>query len=69
MPVKIENRVYYRTAEVCQAAGISKTTLFRWLKEGYLGKSKRRDIRGWRLFTKQEIDSLLARINQIDEGG
>ena len=34
MPVVINNQTYYRTAEVCRIVGISRNTLFRWLKEG-----------------------------------
>ena len=69
MPKIIENKKYYRTSEVCRAVGISKTTLFRWFKEGIYGEAKRRDIRGWRLFTKEEIDSLIFQVNQINENG
>jgi len=34
MAVAINGQTYYRTAELCRMAGINKTTLFRWLKEG-----------------------------------
>jgi transposase-like protein len=33
MPVKIDGRIYYRTAEVCQIVGIGKSTLFRWIRQ------------------------------------
>jgi|WetSurMetagenome_2_1015567.scaffolds.fasta_scaffold02181_7 DNA-binding transcriptional MerR regulator len=69
MSVKIENRKYYRTAEVCRTVGISKATLFRWLKEGTCGNFDRRDIRGWRLFTREEIETLKNQVCQIDEKG
>jgi predicted site-specific integrase-resolvase len=69
MSVKIENRKYYRTAEVCRTVGISKATLFRWLKDGACGNFQRRDIRGWRLFTREEIETLKTQVSQINEKG
>jgi len=59
---------YYRTAEVCQAAGISKPTLFRRLREGTFSEAKRRDMRGWRLFTREELDAIVLQANRINEG-
>ena len=67
MSVKINGQTYYRTAEVCRTVGISKTTLFRWLKRGVFKGARHRDRRGWRLFTEEEIDTLNAEVNQIDE--
>lgn len=69
MPVTINGQTYYRTVEVCRTAGISRTTLFRWLKQGILSKSERRDRRGWRLFTGDEIDGLNKEVNQINRTG
>ena len=67
MPVTINGQTYYRTAEVCRRIGISRTTLFRWLKEGIFGEAECRDRRGWRLFTEDEIDSLKVEVNKIDK--
>lgn len=33
MPIEINGRTYYGTAEVCQIVGIGKSTLFRWIKK------------------------------------
>lgn len=33
MPVVINDQTYYRTAEICRMIGISRNTLFRWLKD------------------------------------
>ena len=65
MAVKVNGQTYYRTAEVCRIVGISRTTLFRWLKEGVSSEAKHRDRRGWRLFTENEIDILKAEVNHI----
>lgn len=65
MPVTIDGRTYYRTAEVFRAIGISRNTLYRWLHKGTLASFKRRDSRGWRLFTREEIERLNKTINTI----
>ena len=65
MTIKLDGKNYYRTAEVCRIVGISRTTLFRWLKEGVLGKAVHRDRRGWRLFTEEEVDVLKTEANRI----
>jgi predicted site-specific integrase-resolvase len=57
MAIKINGQVYYRTAEACTKAGISRATLFRWLKAGVL-KTTRRDRRGWHIFTEKDLDQL-----------
>lgn len=67
MTLTLKGIKYFRTAEVCEMAGISRTTLFRWLKSDLLGESVARDRRGWRLFTEQEVAQLKAEANRIDE--
>jgi len=67
MPVSLDGQNYYRTAEVCQMAGISRNTLFRWLKEGMIREPARRDWRGWRLFTQAQVDQLKERTIQSIE--
>lgn len=65
MPVIIEGRTYYRTAEVFRIIGVSRNTLYRWLKKEVLDGVERRDSRGWRLFTQTDIDQLNAAINCV----
>jgi len=65
MPVVINGKTYYRTAEACRIAGISKNTLFRWIRAGTFPEVQYRDRRGWRLFTKDELDRLKAEANRI----
>ena len=67
MTIVVNGQTYYRTAEVCQIIGISKSTLFRSLRQGILSEAKHRDRRGWRLFTKEEINRLNAKVNRIIE--
>jgi len=65
MPVIIDGQTYYRTAEVFRMIGISRNTLYRWLRKDILGGIEHRDSRGWRLFTRDEIDRLNTAINCI----
>ena len=65
MPVTMNGQTYYRTSEVCQMVGISRNTLFRWLKQNILNERERRDRRGWRLFTKAQVDKIAAEAHRI----
>jgi excisionase family DNA binding protein len=69
MAVQIGKKKYYRTMEACRILGISKTTFLRWLKQGDICGTSRRDFRGWRLFTKEEIEEIKEQINHVNEGG
>ncbi|MFC2024686.1 MerR family transcriptional regulator [Chloroflexota bacterium] len=64
MPITINGKVYYRTAEVCGILGISRNTLFRWLEQRVV-KYEYRDFRGWRLFTEDQIDIMKQRLYHI----
>ncbi|OGN88426.1 MAG: hypothetical protein A2Z74_05385 [Chloroflexi bacterium RBG_13_46_9] len=55
MSLVYNNRIYYRTSEICKAAGVSRTTLWRWIKAGVLVDSAKRDRRGWRLFSETDL--------------
>ncbi len=65
MPVTIEGQTYFRTSEVCQLTGISKSTLFRWLKQGFISTPTSRDWRMWRLFEDSQLQEIKARTGLI----
>ena len=67
MSITVNGQTYYRTTEVCRLVGISRTTLFRWLKDGVFEEAQHRDRRGWRLFTEDELDKLKTEANQINK--
>jgi predicted site-specific integrase-resolvase len=58
-----KNRLY--TAEAAKQAGISKATLLRWLKERKVPEVAR-DVRGWRVFTEEEVDKIREYANTIN---
>jgi DNA-binding transcriptional MerR regulator len=65
MPREIDGKRYYEAREVCRKAGISRPTLFRWLKQGILSKLHR-DRRGWRLFTEEDLNKIQAEAKKIE---
>jgi predicted site-specific integrase-resolvase len=65
MPVVINNQTYYRTAEVCRIVGISRNTLFRWLKEGVFSDVEYRGWRDWRLFTAAQLETVRTKTNHV----
>ena len=50
----------YSTAEICEMFGISKSTLFRWEREGQLPPISR-DISGQRLYTQEHLNAISER--------
>ena len=66
MPVVIKDQTYYRTVEVCRRVGISRNTLFRWLKEGVFSDVEYRDWRGWRLFTAAQVETIRTKTTQVN---
>ncbi len=65
MSIKISGETYYRTSEVAQIAGISRSTLLRWLDDGIIKNASRRDRRGWRLFTEADIKRIEDEANRV----
>lgn len=47
----------YKANEVCTLFDISKVTLFRWEKEGYISNVGR-DWRNWRLYSERNIKEI-----------
>lgn len=48
-------------AQTAAAAGISKPTLLRWIKEGKVDDAQQRDRNGWRIFSPGEVAQIKAR--------
>jgi len=67
MSLTVTGKTYFRTAEACRVAGISKNTFLRWVRDGSFPDVKHRDRRGWRLFTGEEVDRLKAEANRIGQ--
>ena len=65
MPIALNGKTYYRIAEACQIAGISKNTFLRWVREQRLSDTSCRDRRGWRVFDEDELQNLKDEANKI----
>jgi hypothetical protein len=66
MPVQIDGETYYRTHEVCELVAISRNTLFNLVERTIFRDVERRDYRGWRLFTLEDINQLRSKTNKIN---
>ena len=64
MTIEIEGQIYYKTLEACEKTGISRPTLFRWLKLGIL-KKYYKNHRGWRLFTEEDLATIRTEAKTI----
>jgi len=58
MPKEIDGKTYYLTSEACEMTGISRGTLFRWIREGIIRDVKLKDRNGWRLFTESDVKKI-----------
>jgi len=63
MPKEIKNKTYYLTGETCEMTGISRGTLFRWIREGIIPEASVKDRNGWRLFSDAEIKKIKSIVN------
>lgn len=59
-----DNR-YYTMHEVCSRLGVSKSTLFRWIKKDPDFDAQYRDRNGWRLYSEDEIERLDEAYNRL----
>ena len=67
MSLYVGGRRFYRVSEACNAAGISRPTFLRWVRQGTFADVRRRDWRGWRLFSDEDVRRLKTRVNQIQD--
>ena len=66
MSVLIKGQTYYRTREACEMVGVSRSTLLRWLKSGLLEDAAHRDRRGWRLFSRADIERIEVEASRMN---
>ena len=65
MPKEIKGKTYYLTSEACEMAGISRGTLFRWIREKIIDDVELKDRNGWRLFTEKEVKKIKAEATKV----
>jgi DNA-binding transcriptional MerR regulator len=54
---------YYKAAQVAQALGICKKTLFNWEKNGRIPNPKRDKTFGYRIYTQTDVGKLKKMIH------
>jgi len=59
----LEERYYLK--EILKRIDRNKTTLLRWEEKGLIPKAKR-DSRGWRYYSKEEMEKILDLIKKTD---
>ena len=58
MPIEVRGKRYYRTGKAVKMAGVSPSTLFRWIDTGIFEDDLVRDRRGRRLFSNEDVARL-----------
>ena len=64
-PMETAKQAHYRTKDVCALAGISRSTLLRWIEAGVIDDARYRDRKGWRIFTEEELHGIVEEANQL----
>jgi DNA-binding transcriptional MerR regulator len=55
----------YRLKDIQEKIDRDKSTLIRWEKEGLIHKAKR-DSRGWRYYSGEEVKDIVSRVLNTD---
>ena len=66
MPLEVGGIPYYRTTEAARRAGISRSTLLRWLSDERISIPDRRDRNGWRLFSDEDLVKLKEAVEHVE---
>ena len=56
---------YYRLQDILDKIDRNKTTLIRWEEEGLIPKAKR-DNRGWRCYSKKQVEEIVHLVQQTN---
>ncbi|MAF14217.1 MAG: hypothetical protein CMI53_05020 [Parcubacteria group bacterium] len=56
---------YYRLNDILNQIDRNKTTVIRWEELGLIPKAKR-DSRGWRYYTKEQVEQIITLVKKTD---
>ena len=65
MPITLDGEKVYRIGEALDLAGLSRSTYFRWVREGRIRDAEYRDRNGRRVFTSVELRNLKSEASQL----
>ena len=54
---------HYRVSDIAKRTDRTPTTILRWEKTGLIPRAKR-DSRGWRMYTKDDVESIVELIQR-----
>ena len=60
MSIMLEGEEVYRIGEALERAGLSRSTYYRWVREGRIDDTDYRDRNGRRVFTCEELKNLCS---------
>ena len=65
VPTTLNGWEVYRIGEALERAGLSRSTFFRWIREGRIKDTQFHDRNGRRVFTARELDELCAKAQRL----
>ena len=65
VPIILEGEEVYRIGEALELAGLSRSTYYRWVREGRIADTDYRDRNGRRVFTRDELENLCSIAQQL----
>ena len=65
MPIVLDGEEVYRIGEALAYAGVSRSTYYRWVREGRIEDTDYRDRNGRRVFTNEELKNLCSMAQQL----
>lgn len=65
MPLQIQDTTYFTGSEIAEEAGVTRQSLWRWLKTGKVPAGYKHRS-GQVVFTAQERDAILRFANQVE---
>ena len=60
MPIVLDGQEFYRIGEALERAGLSRSTFYRWVRDGRISDTDFRDRNGRRVFTREELENLCS---------
>lgn len=60
MPIVLDGKEFFRIGEALERAGLSRSTYYRWVREGRISDTDYRDRNGRRVFTCEELQALCS---------
>lgn len=65
MPLMLDGEEVFRIGEALEKAGLSRSTYYRWVREGKIVDTDFRDRNGRRVFTREELENLCSMAQRL----